>query len=230
MAVHPFHAAVTTVVLTAAAEWGFALAGANALNAHGVVDRPTQDIDLFSPLPGGPAAALGDIRAALVAGGFAVTVTRPPAESGDFVAFTVERDGQSVSIDLARDWRSHAPVPLQIGPVLSIEDLVASKASALVSRGEPRDFVDLAAALRRYARHQLMRMAFDRDPGLRVEDFSRAGHLLDALDDREFAAYDLTVEQIADVRHAFRDWPRNPAGDEAGHAAHRAAHPTDERA
>jgi hypothetical protein len=51
-----FPAEVARIALIAAADHGFALAGGNALVAHGLVDRPTQDVDLFSPEPGAPAA------------------------------------------------------------------------------------------------------------------------------------------------------------------------------
>jgi len=51
--VDPFQAEVARVAVAAAEDRGFALAGGNALGAHGLVDRPTQDVDLFSPEPGG---------------------------------------------------------------------------------------------------------------------------------------------------------------------------------
>ena len=43
-----FQATVARVALQAAAARGFALAGGNALVAHGIIDRPTDDVDLFS--------------------------------------------------------------------------------------------------------------------------------------------------------------------------------------
>ena len=52
---------VTAVLLTAIGEFGFALAGAGAIRAHGLTDRPTQDIDLF----GGPTLAADDLSLAL---------------------------------------------------------------------------------------------------------------------------------------------------------------------
>ena len=49
--VEAFQAEVAWTALAAISGQGFALAGAGALIAHGLVDRPTQDLDLFSPLP-----------------------------------------------------------------------------------------------------------------------------------------------------------------------------------
>ena len=48
---------VATIALRAAARNGFALAGGNALIAHGIIDRPTDDVDLFSNEETGVAAA-----------------------------------------------------------------------------------------------------------------------------------------------------------------------------
>ncbi|MBA3249942.1 MAG: hypothetical protein H0T66_06480 [Geodermatophilaceae bacterium] len=49
--------------------------------------------------------------------------------------------------------------------MLHIDDAVGSKVTALVGRGLPRDFIDVAATLARYSREQLMSLAFARDPG-----------------------------------------------------------------
>jgi hypothetical protein len=49
VAIDPFQADVARIALTVAADHGFALAGGNSLVAQGIVERPTGDIDLFSP-------------------------------------------------------------------------------------------------------------------------------------------------------------------------------------
>ena len=46
------HRRVATVALRAANRYGFALGGGNALIAHGLIDRPTQDVDLFTEREG----------------------------------------------------------------------------------------------------------------------------------------------------------------------------------
>jgi len=48
---------VATIALRTAARHGFALAGGNALIAHGIIDRPTDDVDLFSDQETAVAAA-----------------------------------------------------------------------------------------------------------------------------------------------------------------------------
>jgi hypothetical protein len=51
----------------------------------------------------------------------------------------------------------------------------------------PRDYIDVAAALRRYDRNALLRLAFHGDPGLRVLDVAHCMQLLDRLPDAPFA-------------------------------------------
>jgi hypothetical protein len=83
------------------------------------------------------------------------------------------------------------PVRMQIGPVLHVDDAVGSKVTAMIGRGLPRDYIDVAAALRHYDRNELLRLAFYRDPGLRVVDVAHCMQLLDRLPDAPFADYGL---------------------------------------
>lgn len=226
MGVDPFQAAVARVALAAAESRGFALAGGNALVVHGLVDRPTLDVDLFSPEPGGPGAVAEHVRRALETAGFRVEVVRRPEDSaGEFAQLAVSRSGQTMLLDLARDWRQRPPVRgLAIDPVLHLDDAVGSKVTALVARGLPRDFIDVAAALDRYSRDQLMTLAFVRDPGLRVIDFTNAARALDAVPAEAFASYGLDEAAARRLRAKFADWPRDVHSDEAGHRAYARAH------
>jgi hypothetical protein len=70
MPVIDLHRRVAAVALAAAAQHGFALGGGNALLAHGVISRPTQDVDLFTDQEHGVEAAAGAVEAALRNAGF----------------------------------------------------------------------------------------------------------------------------------------------------------------
>jgi hypothetical protein len=61
----PFHAKVARIALSVAERHGFALGGGLALVAHGVIDRPTEDVDLFSDQEGTVPAAAELVRRAL---------------------------------------------------------------------------------------------------------------------------------------------------------------------
>ena len=45
----PFHERLARVGLRAAGQYGFALAGGYAIQAHGFLDRLSADVDLFAP-------------------------------------------------------------------------------------------------------------------------------------------------------------------------------------
>ena len=69
MPVNDLHRRVAAIALGAAAKHGFALGGGNALIAHGIIDRLTEDVDLFTDKAGGVQAAAGAVEAALLAAG-----------------------------------------------------------------------------------------------------------------------------------------------------------------
>lgn len=116
--------------------------------------------------------------------------------------------------------RQHPPVLLAVGPVLHLDDAVGNKVDAMIGCGLPRDDLDVAAALRRYDREQLLELGFRRDPGLRVVDVALAMRKLDQLADADYDDYHLTPAQTATARYAFADWPRAPDHDRQGERAH----------
>ena len=80
---------------------------------------------------------------------------------------------------------------------------------ALASRVEPRDYIDTAAAMRRYPVNQLIGFAKRLDPGLEDRDFADAGRQLDRMPDGVFARYGLSPADVARLREQFRAWPRS---------------------
>ena len=85
MPVRGLHRAGAGVALRAAARYGFALGGGNALIAHGVIDRPTEDVDLFTDRENGVAAAADAVEAARRQAGYtcSTSATWPPAWTCD---------------------------------------------------------------------------------------------------------------------------------------------------
>ena len=190
---------VAVIALRTAARHGFALAGGNALIAHGIIDRPTQDVDLFSDQEMGVAAAAQAVEDALRKAGF--QAERRDTTGGLEELFEgmgqglaewiiTAAGGQQTMLQMAYFDRSHGPVTMDVGPVLDLEDLAAGKAIALVSRAEPRDY------------------ATRLDPGLESRDFAEAGQRLDRMPDRLFARYGLSPQDVARLRERFADWPR----------------------
>ena len=86
MPVSELHGQVAAVALCAAARHGFALGGGNALMAHGVIDRFTADVDLFTDDEAGVAAAAGAVEAALRRAGFAAERQGESAGLADIIS------------------------------------------------------------------------------------------------------------------------------------------------
>ena len=209
---------VATIALRTAARHGFALAGGNALIAHGIIDRPTDDVDLFSDQETAVAAAADAVEAALRAAGFEAE-RRDQAGGledifyglGEGIAEWVitAPGGEQTMLQMAYFDRTRGPVTMDVGPVLDLEDLAGSKVCALASRVEPRDYVDTAAALQRYSVDQLISFARRLDPGLEARDFADAGTQLDRMPDGLFTRYGLSPEDVARLRQQFAAWPRS---------------------
>jgi len=211
------HRRVATVALRVATRYGFALGGGNALIAHGLIDRPTQDVDLFTNEETGVGAAAGSVEAALAAAGFEAQreddadglSDKFEGMSEGLAEWTVTApDGQQMMLQMAYFDRTRQPVTMDVGPVLSLEDVVGGKVCALAGRAEPRDYIDTAAALEHYTVKDAIRLARRLDPGLEDRDFADAGRRLDRWGDTVFTPFGLSAADIAALRDAFRDWPR----------------------
>jgi len=208
---------VATIALRTAARHGFALAGGNALIAHGIVDRPTDDVDLFSDQETAVTAAAEAVERALRQAGFEAERRAQAGRLKDIFYGMGEGlaewiitapGGQQTMLQMAYFDRTRGPVTMDLGPVLDLEDLAGSKVCALASRVEPRDYIDTAAALRRYDVGQLIGFARRLDPGLEDRDFADAGRQLDRMPDGVFARYGLAAQDVARLRDQFAAWPR----------------------
>jgi Nucleotidyl transferase AbiEii toxin, Type IV TA system len=231
MGIDSLHRLVAQVVLDAAAGHGFALAGGNALLAHQLGNRPTQDVDLFTNRADGVEAAIGGVEGALRAAGFRTDRVDRTAgltdvfgsEMGAGLAewIVIAADGRRMTLQMAYFDRGREPVVMEIGPVLDLEDVLGGKTNALASRVEPRDYVDIATALERYRPAQLIGFGKRIDAGLRDEDYADAGRRLDQLSDRRFTAFGLGFRDIDRVRERFAAWPRTAAEAARQQAAER---------
>jgi hypothetical protein len=174
-------------------------------------------VDLFTNEETGVGAAAGSVEAALQAAGFeaqrednADGVSDIFEGMGEGLAeWTVTApDGQQMMLQMAYFDRTRQPVTMDVGPVLSLEDVVGGKVCALAGRAEPRDYIDTAAALEHYTVQDAIRLARRLDPGLEDRDFADAGRRLDRWGDSVFTPFGLSAAGIAALRDAFRDWPR----------------------
>jgi hypothetical protein len=205
----PRHERIAKIALAAGARYGLALAGGYAVSAHGMGNRPSGDVDLFTTwqhrdeFPALTAAVVS----ALEATGYKASIVMS-AETFARLTVTDPADGSEEKVELAADWRAHDPVQLDIGPVLHADDAVANKVCALFGRALPRDFLDVDAALTtgRYTREQLLELAGNADHGFDRLLFADALGALTQITDAAFAEYRTDPGLVADMRHRYAQW------------------------
>jgi hypothetical protein len=206
--VDELHARLIRVGLDALADHGFALAGGYAIRAHHILDRLSDDVDLFTSLDRRaemPAAEAHVAQAYQEAGYVVEHVDR--SETYVRLHVTDPPTGRTSKVELVAETLDHQPVPSEFGPVLHRDDVAAGKMEALFSRAELRDFIDVDALIKAgYTRDQLLRFAERRDAGFDRRVFAdMIGSVARFRNDR-FAAYGITPEAADAIRQRFAEW------------------------
>lgn len=118
-------------------------------------------------------------------------------------------------MDLAVDWRESEPVTLSIGPVLSLQDAVANKVSALYSRAEARDYLDVDAirASGKFIDDELIGSAAESDAGFEVLMFAQQFDQVQRLTPERVAEYGVDVAQLDAIKGRFEEWSTTLPGD-----------------
>ncbi|ADI08748.1 hypothetical protein SBI_05628 [Streptomyces bingchenggensis BCW-1] len=127
-----------------AKDYGYALAGGCAVQAHHIVNRVSDDVDLFAPFERASremSQAAERITTAYEAAGYSVeqahvtpTCTR--------LNVTDPASGAQSKVELVAEFLHDTPVESDLGPVLHRDDVAAGKTSALFTRAEVRDAID----------------------------------------------------------------------------------------
>ena len=203
----PSTSGLARIGLDAAERYGFALAGGYAVQAAGFLQRPSEDIDLFTVWErrGEFETAAGAIVDAYLAAGLSVEAER---RHDTFTRLTVSDGVQTAKVELGVDMRANEPVRISIGPVLHPDDAVANKMGALYERALARDFIDIDAVLQsgRYDRRALLQLAERSDITFDRSVFADALAQAQLLDADDFAQYGLVGEDLDGLRHRFAAW------------------------
>ena len=206
----PFHERLARTGLAAAQQYGFALAGGYAVQAAGLLERPSEDIDLFTGWNRRDefSTAVEAVIQAYRDDGLTVDLER---RYDTFARLAVSDGSHASKVELGVDWRANEPILMALGPVLHPDDAVANKMSALYGRALARDFVDIDAALRsgRYSREAVLRLAERADRGFDRHIFADALGQADLLDPDDFAQYGITGQALDDIRGQFAAWRRD---------------------
>ena len=202
-----FHERLATIGLAAAERYGFALAGGYAVQAAGLLERPSEDVDLFTGWDrrGEFNDAVADAVEMYRSAGLVVTVDR---RYDTFARLRVSDGDHTATVELGVDWRANQPVHMSIGPVLHPDDAVANKVGAIYGRTQARDFIDVDAAIRsrRYDWERLLQLAERADRGFDRRMFAEALAAVQMLPSRDFARYGVAGRELEDLRARFAEW------------------------
>jgi hypothetical protein len=205
----PLHRRLARLALARTSHYGFCLAGGYAVQEHGFIDRPSEDVDLFTTAAAEDqfSEALATTINAFKADGLDVTVA---LSNPGFARLQVTdpNAGATAKVELGIDWRAHPPVMLAIGPVLHPDDAVANKVCALFSRAQARDYIDVDAVLRsgRYTSDELLALARSHDPGFDEAMFVIALRAIRRLPPAEFTSYGLTEADSRALINRITEW------------------------
>jgi hypothetical protein len=150
----------------------YGVGGGMAAIAYGVVDRRTEDIDLFRDRArdgARPQEAADAFAIAARSRGWSVQwVHRYP----DHARIGVGTPDALIVVDIALETIELPLSSTPLGPTLAERDVAVGKIIALFDRAEARDFVDVFAFVERHGRDELLDHALARDAGLRREDLA----------------------------------------------------------
>jgi hypothetical protein len=204
------HQRLAHIGLRVGGPYGFALAGGHAIAAHGILQRPSEDVDLFADwqrradFP----VAVDAVIAAYEAEGFNVQIDLRLDTFARLHLTDPQTPDHQHRVELVANWRAQPPVRMEIGPVLHPDDVMAGKMDALYNRAAARDFLDIDAAITsgRYTLNQLCDLAHDADAGFDRQLFATMVARIDRLDDEDFTEYGIRTETIGALRNRVQEW------------------------
>ena len=206
MNLNALHRRLLRDVLEIGNAFPFVITGGYAVQAHGLVDRLSRDIDVAtnSSLP--MASLTDQLVSGLTERGWQVRVIGVDPISARFMV-TEPETGEDCEVDILKEGFNRPPEVTPYGPVLALDDVIGTKVRALADRGYPRDLVDIHAASRIRSRAELVslgrRCAWDE---FSLEGLATRLGSVQWRADEEFSAYGLSNDEIADLRNWAQTW------------------------
>lgn len=208
----PLRHHLLTDVLTIGAPYPLVLAGGYAVRAHGLIPQVSPEASVEGPLevatespePMDRVAAV--LRTGLTERGWLVRPLEIDPLSARLLVTGVA-GAEEHPVDVLKETLWQRPVRTDLGPALSVEDLIGTKVRALADRGTARDLTDVYVAAAHWSfpdlEEQGRRHAWDEfDPA----DLQSRLEAMEMLDDREFTARGLDAESVPELRRWVRAW------------------------
>ncbi|WP_306321189.1 MULTISPECIES: nucleotidyl transferase AbiEii/AbiGii toxin family protein [unclassified Streptomyces] len=203
------HARLLADVMDIGSPYPLVLTGGYAVQAHDLVARPSQDLDVATENPAPMVDIVAGLRAGLEKRGWQVAEIEVAPLSARLTV-TDPVIAAVCEVDVLKECFYRPPVSTAYGPVLAEEDVIGTKIRALAERTVPRDLIDAYAAGQRWTNEDLE--AFGRKHAREYLDLEGLHeHLVGAewFDDVHFEAYGLDTPTI----HALRTWAQAWADD-----------------
>ena len=206
MNLNDLHRRLLQDVLAIGNTFPFVITGGYAVQAHGLVDRLSRDIDVATD----SSLSMDSLSSHMVTGltdrGWRVRIIGVEPLSARFIVTDPEL-GQDCEVDILKEAFNGPPEATPYGPVLALDDVIGTKVRALTNRGYPRDLIDVhaAASIRSLAELESLGRLHARD-AFSLGDLAARLDATQLIEDEDFAAYGLTEKHIADLRHWAQAW------------------------
>ncbi|GAA3785579.1 nucleotidyl transferase AbiEii/AbiGii toxin family protein [Streptomyces chiangmaiensis] len=209
MKLTPLHERLLADILDLGSPYPLVLTGGYAVQAHGLVERFSRDLDVATENP----APMDEIVAALTAGltarGWRTTHVQTDPLSGRFLV-TDPDTGEECEVDVLKEAFWAPPAQTPYGPVLSLDDVIGTKVRALADRGTVRDLIDVRAASRHRSTADLESLGRRRAPDeFSLENLRDRLTGADWYEDEDYAAYGLTSRQIEELKTWALAWAQD---------------------
>lgn len=199
------HRRLLADALNAGRPFGLALMGGYAVQAHGIVHRPSQDLDFATEHPAAMSQIIEHLTYSLSERGWHITIIDVAPLKARFLA-TDPATGSACEVDLLKEVLWRPPVLLDVGSVLDLDDLIGTKVRALGDRGLARDAIDVHAARHHYSTRALERLGERRPEEFDLHELHDRLESLEWISDAEFEAYGLDAAAISGLRNWAQAW------------------------
>lgn len=195
-----FQIIVARLFFTLHASERFLLAGGAALVAQHLSERPTQDLDFFTRLPGDVTLARDEFEAVIATRGW---VSERITDTATFCRLIIHGP-EDLLVDLALDSPPGHPATASfVGLTFAPEELAGRKLLALFDRAAARDFVDVFALTDHYSKELLLAEASAVDAGFTGELLAGQFTTLDRFIDDDLP---VAPAEVGRLRAFFAAW------------------------
>jgi predicted nucleotidyltransferase component of viral defense system len=198
----PLHERLLADILDLGTPCPLVLTGGYAVQAQGLVERFSRDLDVATENP----APRDESIASLTARGWRTTRVQSDPLSGRFLV-TAPDTGEECEVDVLKEAFWAPPAQTPYGPVLSLDDVIGTKVRALADRGTVRDLIDVQATSRHRSTADLEALGRRRaQDEFSLEDLRDRLTGADWYEDEDYAAYGLTPRQIEELKSWALAW------------------------